>query len=119
MDRQPQIPPRGIEREEFCRDINGLSLPRDHEERGNFDQQDAFILGDPAACFDRPCGHHYDRKFDNPYMQASQSGRRYFYMSSKIVGILKTAILFMSWSILETWPITLQEILVFHTGQQQ
>ena len=47
--------------------MNGLPLPRDHEERENFDQQDAFILGDPAACFDRPCGHHYDRKSDNPY----------------------------------------------------
>ena len=38
-------------------------------------------------------------------------------MSSKIVGILKTTILFMSWSILGTWPMILHEILVFHTGQ--
>ena len=64
---QPQLPPRGIEHEEFCRDMNGVSLPRDHEERENFDQQDAFILGDPAASFDRSCGHNYDRKSDNPH----------------------------------------------------
>ena len=47
--------------------MNGASLPRDHEERANFDQQDVFILGDPAACFDRSCGHNYDRKSDNPH----------------------------------------------------
>ena len=67
VNRQPQLPPRGIEHEEFCRDMNGVSLPRDHEERENFDQQDAFILGDPAASFDRSCGHYYDRKSDNPH----------------------------------------------------
>ena len=57
VDRQLQVPPRGIEHEEFCRDMNGMTLPHDHAERKNFDQLDNFILGDPAACFDRPCGH--------------------------------------------------------------
>ena len=47
--------------------MNGVSLPRDHEERANFDQQDAFILGNPATSFDRSCGHDYDRKSDNPH----------------------------------------------------
>ena len=65
--RQRQVPPRGIEHEEFCRDMNGMTLPHDHAERKNFDQLDNFILGDPAACFDRPCGHSYDRKYDNPH----------------------------------------------------
>ena len=32
-----------------------------------FDQQDVFILGDPAASFDRSCGHNYDRKSNNPH----------------------------------------------------
>ena len=64
---QPQPPPRGIDHEEFCKDLNGMSLPRDHEERANFDQQDVFILGDPAASFDRSCGHNYDCKSDNPH----------------------------------------------------
>ena len=67
VDRQLQVPPRGIEHEEFCKDMNGVTLPHDHVERKNFDQQDTFILGDPAACFDRPCGHSYDRKYDNPH----------------------------------------------------
>ena len=67
VTRHPQPPLRGIEHEEFCKDMNGVSLPRDHEERANFDQQDAFILGDPAASFDRSCGHNYDRKSDNPH----------------------------------------------------
>jgi len=56
---QPQPPPRGIDHEEFCKDLNGMPLPCDHEERVNFDQQDVFILGDPAASFDRSCGHNY------------------------------------------------------------
>jgi len=43
------------------------SPPSHHEERKNFDQLETFILGDPAACFDRPCGHLYDRKYDNPH----------------------------------------------------
>ena len=35
VDRQPRVLPRGIEHEEFCRDMNGLTLPRDREEREN------------------------------------------------------------------------------------
>ena len=64
---QPQPPLRGIDHEEFCKDLNGMPLPCDHEERVNFDQQDVFILGDPAASFDRSCGHNYDRKSSNPH----------------------------------------------------
>ena len=33
----------------------------------DFDQQDVFILGDPAASFDRSGGHSYDRKSSNPH----------------------------------------------------
>jgi len=65
-DNKSQYPPRGIEHDEFCRDMNGAPLPRDSEERKNFDRQETFILGDPAASFDRPCGHSYERKYDNP-----------------------------------------------------
>ena len=64
---QPQPPPRGIDHEEFCKDLNGMPLPRDDAERANFDQQDVFILGDPAASFDRSGGHSYDRKSSNPH----------------------------------------------------
>ena len=64
---QPQPPLRGIDHEEFCKDLNGMPLPSDHEERVNFDQQDVFILGDPAASFDRSCGRNYDRKSSNPH----------------------------------------------------
>ena len=64
---QPQPPHRGIDHEEFCKDLNGMPLPCDNEERMNFDQQDVFILGDPAASFDRSCGHNYDRKSSNPH----------------------------------------------------
>ena len=44
-----------------------MTLPRDDAERVNFDQQDVFILGDPAASFDRSGGHSYDRKSSNPH----------------------------------------------------
>ena len=64
---QPHPPPRGIDHEEFCKDLNGMTLPRDDAERVNFDQQDVFILGDPAASFDRSGGHSYDRKSSNPH----------------------------------------------------
>ena len=37
------------------------------EERKNFDRQETFMLGDPAASFDRPCGNSYERKYDNPH----------------------------------------------------
>ena len=67
MTAQPQPPFRGIDHGEFCNDLNGMSLPGDHEERVNFDQQDVFILGDPAASFDRSCGHNYDCKSSNPH----------------------------------------------------
>ena len=63
---QPQPPPRGIDHEEFCKDLNGMPLPCDDAERANFDQQDVFILGDPAASFDRSGSHNYDRKSSNP-----------------------------------------------------
>ena len=64
---QPQPPPRGIDHEEFCKDLNGMPLPCDDAERANFYQQDVFILGDPAASFDRSGGHSYDRKSSNPH----------------------------------------------------
>jgi len=64
---QLQPPPRGIDHEEFCKDLNGMPLPCDDAERANFDQQDVFILGDPAASFDRSSGHSYDRKSSNPH----------------------------------------------------
>ena len=104
----PQVPPRGIEHEEFCRDMNGVLLLRDHEERANFDQQDAFILGNPAASFDRSCGHNYDRKSDNPHAGYPVWKNIFLYIL-RVVGILKTTILFMSWSILETWLIIPRE----------
>ena len=47
--------------------MSSKKLPHDHAERKNFDQLDTFILGDPAACFVRPCGRSYDRKYDNPH----------------------------------------------------
>ena len=52
--------------EEFCKDLNGMPLPCDDTERENF-EQDVFILGDPAASFDRSSGHSYDRKSSNPH----------------------------------------------------
>ena len=61
-----QPPPRGIDHEEFCKDLNGMPLPCDDTERENF-EQDVFILGDPAASFDRSSGHSYDRKSSNPH----------------------------------------------------
>ena len=66
-DNQSQYPPLGMEHDEFCRDMNGAPLPHDSEERKNFDRQETFVLGDPAASFDRPCGHAYERKYD-PHM---------------------------------------------------
>ena len=47
--------------------MNEMPLPCDDAERGTFDQQDVFILGDPAATFDRSSGHSYDRKSSNPH----------------------------------------------------
>ena len=38
-------PPRSIEHDEFCKDMNEAPLPRDSEERKNFDQLETFILG--------------------------------------------------------------------------
>lgn len=67
---QPKVdsyyPPLGIDHDEFCRDMNGVPLPHDSDERKNFDRQ-GLILGDPAACFDRPSGHAYDCRYDNPH----------------------------------------------------
>ena len=64
---QLQAPPRGFDHEEFCQRMNEMPLPCDDAERGTFDQQDVFILGDPAASFDRSSGHSYDRKSSNPH----------------------------------------------------
>ena len=64
---QLQEPLRELGHEEFCQKMNDMLLPCDDAERGTFDQQDVFILGDPAACFDRSSGHCYDRKFSNPH----------------------------------------------------
>ena len=64
---QLQAPPRGLDHEEFCQRMNEMPLPCDDAERGTFDQQDVFILGDPAASFDRSSGHSYDRKSSNPH----------------------------------------------------
>ena len=64
---QLQAPPRGLDHEEFCQRMNEKPLPCDDAERGTFDQQDVFILGDPAASFDRSSGHSYDRKSSNPH----------------------------------------------------
>ena len=64
---QLQPPPRGIDHEELCKDLNEMPLPCDDAERASFDQQDVFILGDPAASFDRSGGHSYDRKSSNPH----------------------------------------------------
>ena len=64
---QLQAPPRGLDHEEFCQRMNEMPLPCDDAERGTFDQQDVFILGDPAASFDRSSGHSYDRKASNPH----------------------------------------------------
>ena len=44
-----------------------MPLPYDDAERANFDQQDVFILGDPAASFDRSGSHSYDRKSSDPH----------------------------------------------------
>ena len=89
---QLQPPPRGIDHEEFCKNLNEMPLPCDDAERANFDQQDVFILGDPAASFEvatvmtaNPATH----------MQVSQSGRRYFHISSGIVDIWWIMIQFM------------------------
>ena len=73
--------------------MNGLPLPRDSEERKNFDRQETFILGDPAASFDRPCGHSYERKYDNPH-EGSQCRSRYLPLSSVPVDTFKTMTLF-------------------------
>ena len=54
---QLQPPSRGIDHEEFCKILNEMPLPYDDAERANFDQQDVFILGDPAASFDRSGSH--------------------------------------------------------------
>ena len=64
---QLQEPLRELGHEEFCQKMNDMLLPGDDAERGTFDQQDVFILGDPAASFDRSSGHCYDRKFSNPH----------------------------------------------------
>ena len=64
---QLQEPLRELGHEEFCQKMNNMLLPCDDAERGTFDQQDVFILGDPAASFDRSSGHCYDRKFSNPH----------------------------------------------------
>jgi len=69
---QPQVenqyPPQGIEHDEFCRDMNGAPLPHDSEARKNFDIQETFVLGDPAASFDRPSGHTYECKYKDMHM---------------------------------------------------
>ena len=93
VDRQPQVPPRGIE--EFCRDMNGVPNPRDNEERKNFDQLDTFILGDPAACFDPPCGHLYDRKYDHPHA-GFPVWKKIFAHILRACGYLENYVLFMS-----------------------
>ena len=49
---QSQEPLRELGHEEFCQKMNNMLLPCDDAERGTFDQQDVFILGDPAASFD-------------------------------------------------------------------
>ena len=64
---QLQPPSRGIDHEEFCKILNEMPLPYDDAERANFDQQDVFILGDPAASFDRSGSHSYDRKSSDPH----------------------------------------------------
>ena len=64
---QLQPPSRGIDHEEFCKILNEMPLPYDDAERANFDQQDVFILGDPAASFDRSGSHSYDRKTSDPH----------------------------------------------------
>ena len=69
IDNQSQYPPRDIEHNEFCRDMNGAPLSHDSEERKNFGRQGTFIQGDPAASFDRPCGHAHTRKYNNPYKE--------------------------------------------------
>ena len=93
VDRQPQVPPRGIEHEEFCRDMNGVPLPRDHEERKNFDQLETFILGQPALT---DLVATYMTASTITHMKGSQGGRRYLLISSALVAILKTMTLFMS-----------------------
>ena len=68
---QLQPPSRDIDHEEFCKILNEMPLPYDDAERANFDQQDVFILGDPAASFDRSGSHSYDRKTSDPHASYS------------------------------------------------
>jgi len=42
-------------------------LPHDSDERKNFDRQETFILGDPAASFNRPSGHTYECRYHDPH----------------------------------------------------
>ena len=58
----------GFSPDEFCREMNGAPLPPDSAARKNFDIQATFVLGDPAAHFDRPSNHTYECKYDEPYM---------------------------------------------------
>ena len=85
---QLQPPSRGIDHEEFCKILNEMPLPNDDAERANFDQQDVFILGDPAASFDRSGSHSYDRKTSDPHAGLPEWKKIFSYtVSSGIVDI--------------------------------
>lgn len=61
----------GMDHQHFCREMNGLPLPRDDSGRREFDRQANFILGDPAARYDRPCLPSYEVEKDTgfPYWE--------------------------------------------------
>lgn len=56
-----------MDHEHFCREMRGQPLPRDDKGRREFDRRSRFVLGDPAARFDRPPLQAYEAKTDTGF----------------------------------------------------
>ena len=99
--------------------MNGVPLPHDSDERKNFDRQETFILGDPAACFDTPSRHTYDCRHDNPH-QGFPEWKKIFAHILRNCGYLEdydTIYLCPSFLTQGIWQSTKQAILDYPIGQ--